>query len=153
MKSYFRKMTASDVEKVYAIENEAFATPWTRQSLKNEIEKNKLAHYMVLVGGETEDLIGYFGLWIILDEADITNIAVAKAYRGRGYGSKLMEQLITYVRNKGIRQLTLEVRRFNEPAKKLYEKYGFEVKGMRKGYYLDNGEDALIMWLYLEEES
>ena len=137
-----RRMTADDVDSVYAIEAATFARPWSRQDFVKEMTVNACARYLVAeIDG---NVIGYAGAWIVLDEAHITNIAVAKEWRGMGIGRLLTANLMQYASNLGVVYATLEVRRSNEPAKKLYQSLGFEYVGVRKRYYEDNGEDALL---------
>lgn len=93
--------------------------------------------------------IGYAGMWTIMDEAHITNIAVRGAYRGRKLGEKLLDELMSTAAYLGMERMTLEVRVSNSIAQRLYQKKGFESAGLRKGYYSDNGEDAMIMWANL----
>ncbi len=91
-------------------------------------------------------VVGYAGLWLMVDEAHITTVAVRRAFRGLGLGKVLMLELMGLARNLGARTVTLEVRQSNAIAIKMYEELGFRQKGMRRRYYTDNGEDALIMW-------
>ena len=138
-----RRMRTGDVDAVTAIEQATFARPWSRESFRQEMERNKAARYLVAEkGGE---VIGYAGAWIILDESHITNIAVAEQERGRGVGRKLTEALMQYISNLGAAYATLEVRVSNERAQRLYKSLGFVSVGKRKRYYEDNGEDAFLM--------
>ena len=146
----FEIITACEkyIDDLEIIENLSFKIPWSRQSLTDEIMGNKAAIYFCAV---TEGkAVGYAGMWKICDEGHITNIAVHPEYRRSGAGSALMEALIAEARGRGITALTLEVRKSNYPALALYRKYGFGEGGMRKSYYADNHEDALIMWLRFE---
>ena len=137
-----RRMGLEDVDAVHAIEAATFPTPWNREDFVKEMTANACARYLVAQeGGQT---VGFAGAWIVLDEAHITNIAVRKDCRGRGIGRRLTEELMRYAANLGVVYATLEVRRSNEAAKKLYQSLGFEYVGVRKRYYVDNGEDALI---------
>ena len=137
-----RRMTLNDVDAVYAIETAAFARPWTREDFIKEMTVNTCARY--LVAERDGKIIGYAGAWIVLDEAHITNVAVAESFRGQGIGKLLTAGLLQYASNLGVVYATLEVRRSNEKAQKLYQSLGFEYVGVRKRYYEDNGEDALI---------
>ncbi len=119
-----RRMTLEDVDGVYAIEAATFARPWTRQDFVKEMTANACARY--LVAERNGGVIGYAGAWIVLDEAHITNIAVMKECRGQGVGRKLTSELMQYASNLGVVYATLEVRRSNETAKKLYHSVGFE---------------------------
>lgn len=139
-----RTMELKDVDEVWEIEKLCFHTPWSRESFVEEMQTNQKARYVVAELGDT--IIGYGGMWFIVDEAHITNIAVHPDYRGQRIGEKIVEAMIAAAQAEGIISLTLEVRVANEPAIKLYKKLGFEEVGIRKGYYSDTGEDALIMW-------
>ncbi|MBY0219391.1 ribosomal protein S18-alanine N-acetyltransferase [Paenibacillus sp. CC-CFT742] len=143
----FRLMTLNDIPDVMVIEHEAFTMPWTEEAFRNELTNNHFAKYMVM---ELEGrAIGYAGMWTIMDEAHITNIAVREAYRGRKLGEKLLDELMKTAAYLGMERMTLEVRVSNLVAQRLYEKKGFESAGLRKGYYSDNQEDAMIMWANL----
>ncbi len=137
-----RRMTMADVEGVAAVEAATFPTPWSRDAFESEM-KNVAARY--LVAEKAGRVIGYAGAWIILDESHITNIAVLKDERGQGIGRKLTYGLMQYLSNLGAAYATLEVRKSNEVAQNLYKSLGFIKLGVRKRYYEDNGEDALIM--------
>lgn len=137
-----RRMTLSDVDGVAAVEAATFPTPWSRDSFVSEM-KNVAARY--LVAEKDGQIIGYAGAWIIIDESHITNIAVLKEYRGQGIGRALTAGLMQYLSNLGAAYATLEVRKSNTVAQSLYVSLGFIKLGVRKRYYEDNGEDALIM--------
>ena len=138
-----RRMILEDLDDVTAIEAATFPTPWSRESFRQELERNVAARYLVAV--KNERVIGYAGAWIILDESHITNIAIAEAERGHGYGRLLTSALMQYLSNLGAAYATLEVRRSNLRAQNLYESLGFVRLGVRKQYYEDNREDAFIM--------
>lgn len=138
-------MEARDVDSVIKIEEQAYGSHhWSKESFLNEIN-NELARYYTLFNEENE-LVGYAGCWHILDEAHITNIAIAKNYRRKRYGEALLKRIIDDCYLEKVKYITLEVRVSNTPAINLYTKYGFSSFGTRKGYYQDNNEDALIMW-------
>ena len=138
-----RRMTVDDVDAVAAIEAATFPTPWSRESFYQDMTENIVARYMVCEkGGE---VIGFAGAWLVLDESHITNVAILERERGFGYGRKLTEALMQYLSNLGAAYATLEVRKSNEVAQSLYVSLGFIKLGVRKRYYEDNGEDALIM--------
>ena len=128
------------------LEQECFSLPWTIGMFENEL-KSPLAKYFVAI--EDDKVIGYAGMWQIIDEGHITNIAVKKEYRNQKIGSKLLEKLLEVADQYPLRMLTLEVRESNEAAKHLYAKHGFQKVGIRKKYYVDNQEDALIMTCYM----
>ena len=137
-----RLMTMADVDGVAAVEAATFPTPWSRDAFASEMN-NVAARY--LVAEKDGRVIGFAGAWIILDESHITHIAVYKEERGQGIGRKLTEGLMQYLSNLGAAYATLEVRKSNEVAQNLYKSLGFIKLGVRKRYYEDNGEDALIM--------
>lgn len=138
-----REIKEEDIEDILEIEEEAFTTPWSEEAFKSEI-KNNLAHYLVVeIDGR---IVGYGGVWLIIDEAHITNIAVLQEYKGKGIGNKILMGLIKYSTKLGIKNMTLEVRESNFVARRLYEKHGFVSYGIRPKYYVDDNEDAIIMW-------
>ena len=140
---HFRQMTPEDAAGVELVEKASFAVPWSREAFWQEAASERAFYLLVL---EDERIIGYAGTWIILDEAQITNVAIAPEYRGQGIGSQLMTELIRQVKARGATAMTLEVRPSNAPAIALYTSFGFRDTGRRPGYYQDNGEDAIIMW-------
>lgn len=143
--STIRDMRAEDVSGVLEVEQECFTLPWSRKAFEAELDDNDLAHYLVM---ENEGrIIGYAGVWIVLDEAHVTNIAICQNYRRRGLGERLLVELIRSAKQYGALSMTLEVRVTNSAAQKLYEKLGFVKRGIRRQYYSDTKEDALIMWL------
>ena len=137
-------MTLEDVEAVAAIEAATFRTPWSKESFYREVTDNACARYMVL--REDGVAVAYAGVWFVLDEGHITNIAVREDRRGRGYGEKVTRAMIQLAADSGMNWMTLEVRRSNQVAQNLYHKLGFIDVGYRKRYY-ENTEDALIMAL------
>ena len=139
----FREMAPEDADAVEIVEKACFAIPWSRESFWKEAQNENTLYLLALDG---ERVIGYVGCWISYEEAQITNVAVAPAYRGRHVGTEMMAELIRRVKEKGVTALTLEVRPSNEPALALYRNYGFKEAGRRPRYYQDNGEDAIIMW-------
>ena len=139
-----RPMREADIDRVYEIECLCFHRPWTRESFHSELA-NLCARYVVLE--EDGVVVAYGGMWIIIDEAHVNNVAVHPDCRGRGYGRRIMKELMRGAyRAAEIVQMTLEVRVSNDVAIALYASMGFTVKGRRKGYYDDTGEDAYIMW-------
>lgn len=142
-----REATIEDVDKIWAVEKVSFPSPWSRDSFLKEISTNSLAHYYVV---ELEnELVGYGGVWIILDEAHITNVAISPKARGFKLGKLIMQYIMAMARILGAKRMTLEVRVSNDAAKNLYYKLGFKDNGIRKKYYADTNEDALIMWVSL----
>lgn len=146
----FRAMTLADIDDIVAIEQEAFTSPWTADAFRNELTNNMFAKYLVME--RNGEIIGYGGMWIIMDEAHVTNIAVRRDCRGQGLGARLLEELQRTAAFFGAVKMTLEVRVTNEIAQRLYRKYGFEPSGIRPRYYSDNDEDALIMWAELDTD-
>jgi ribosomal-protein-alanine N-acetyltransferase len=144
----YRQMTIKDVEAVYEIEKVSFSTPWTLDSFYHEMTTNTQATYVVAVN-EMDTIIGFCGMWIVLDESQITNVAVLPAGRGKGTGEGLMREAIRIAKKRGVTLMSLEVRVSNTIAQNLYRKLGFQEGGIRKGYYTDNQEDALVMWVNL----
>lgn len=135
-----------------AIEQEAFAEPWTREAYLEEAAR-PISHLIALVSGENlERLVGYAGFWQIFDEADINNVAIAPDLRGQGHGRQLIRGVLAAAERLGCRRLVLEVRPSNTAALALYRGCGFAECGRRAGYYQDNGEDALIMECLIELE-
>lgn len=139
-----RGIKEEDIDDIVEIEEEAFSTPWSRESFITEIRDNLLAKYIV---AEVDNkVVGYGGIWLILNEGHITNIAVRESHKGQGIGNMIVEGLICYCMSKKIENMTLEVRKSNYIAQNLYRKYGFVEYGIRPKYYSDNNEDAIIMW-------
>jgi [ribosomal protein S18]-alanine N-acetyltransferase len=139
-----KPMANTDIDRVAELEVLCFTTPWPRSAIEEELISNPRAHYFVYeVGGK---LVGYCGFWLILDEGHITNLAIDPEERSRGYAQDMIAQFVREAESLGAASLTLEVRSGNTPAIHVYEKAGFVSMGVRKGYYLDSGEDALIMW-------
>lgn len=138
-----RMMTLSDVDDVQEIEKGCFSLPWTRNAFVQEITENKCARYVVIE--HTARVVAYAGMWLVLDEAHITNVAVHPDYQSQGYGELVMRALIRVAKELGMVYMTLEVRRSNVIAQGLYRKLGFFDVGYRKRYYEDNKEDALLM--------
>lgn len=143
----YRKMTIEDIPVIVEIEQEAFATPWTQEIFEHEMAGNDYAHYIVAVADD--EVIGHFGMWVVLDECHITNVAVRKHMRGHGIGEALMRKAIELCKANEVRLMTLEVRVSNHTAQNLYRKLGFQDGGIRKNYYTDDHEDALVMWVEL----
>ncbi len=143
-----RPMTKDDVDDVYKVEEDCFVDPWSKESIRKEL-KNDLARYLVAeIDGE---IVGYVGVWFVVDEGHITNVAVHSNYRGKKIGDKLVKEMVELCRQSNIVAMTLEVRVSNIVAQNLYKKYGFKMGGIRKEYYSDNKEDAIIMWNQLKE--
>ena len=138
-------MNESHANGVYELSKECFAIPWTLDSINNELN-NPLAKYVIAEDLSTGEVVGFGGVWIIAGEGDITNIAVSSKYRKLGIASNLLIKLFDVCKTFNCEDITLEVRASNIPAQNLYKKFNFKEEGIRKGYYSDNGEDAIIMW-------
>ncbi|BBI31830.1 ribosomal protein S18-alanine N-acetyltransferase [Cohnella abietis] len=140
----YRLMNLNDISTIVEIEQESFTAPWSEEAFHNELTNNLFAKYMIMELEGT--ILGYGGMWLIIDEAHITNIALREQYRGVGNGKKLLQEMMKTAYFLGARRMTLEVRVTNERAQALYRKLGFYPSGVRPAYYSDNLEDALIMW-------
>lgn len=140
---HFRTLLPEDAEGVAAVERESFPIPWSREDFWREAS-NDFACYIVAL--EDVEIIGFGGCWISFEEAQVTNIALTSAQRGRGLGKVLMAKLMRAAAERGAERMTLEVRPSNTPALRLYEGLGFAAIGVRKKYYQDNDEDAILMW-------
>ncbi|EIT84400.1 ribosomal-protein-alanine acetyltransferase [Fictibacillus macauensis ZFHKF-1] len=142
-----RIATVDDLPSILEVEHASFAHPWTEEAFYNEIVSNQFASYLLIE--RDGELAGYCGVWVIIDEAHITNIAILPSFRGKKLGEALMREAMVHARKHGADRMSLEVRVSNAIAQNLYSKLGFEHGGIRKNYYSDNGEDALVMWVML----
>lgn len=141
---YIRAIKSHEIDKVLELERLCFPVPWSEESFRIEVERNKFAKY--LVAEHRGKVIGYAGMWLIIDEAHITNIAIHPDHRRKGIGRVLLLCMMKVAIKYGISKMTLEVRVSNTGAQALYEQLDFKGDGIRKGYYADVNEDALIMW-------
>lgn len=138
-----RGMLPKDIDQVMNVERVCFSLPWSKTSFENELN-NELAYYQCAeVSGK---IAGYMGMWRIIDECHITNIAILPEYRNKGIAGMLIKKMVEICRCSEVSAMTLEVRVSNEPAINLYRKYGFFAVGKRPKYYTKPIEDALIMW-------
>lgn len=138
-----RPMQPEDLKEVSRIESETFSVPWSEQGFAASLEEEAACYLTVLYGGK---IVGYCGMLQVLDEADITNVAVSRDYRGCGIGFAMLKELLRYGAQRGVAGFTLEVRESNAAAIALYEKLGFENCGIRKKFYEKPVENAVIMW-------
>ena len=138
-----RELKEKDLDKIREIELNSFNSPWSKDSFIYELFQNSLARYIVLE--HEDDIVAYMGMWFIHNEIHITNFAVAPDYRKKGFGTKLLRFINLFAKTKGFKYITLEVRRSNDTARRLYESVGFSTIGVRPSYYRDNGEDAILM--------
>ncbi len=137
-----RRMTEQDLDSLMVIEQEVFSMPWSRKSYESELNNQWATYYVCDIEGE---LAAYCGMWVVFDEAHITNVAVARAYRQQGLALALLDAMEKTARQKHAQHISLEVRPSNSAALRLYQGFGFEQISVRKAYYQDNQEDALIM--------
>jgi len=148
----FTKAEKKHIDGIANIEKECFSTPWPKSSFEKDICKNKFAVYIVAVDDETNKVVGYGGMWHVVNEGHITNIAVSEKYRRQGIGEKIIENFEQICEENEMIGMTLEVRRGNQGAMSLYRKKGFRISGIRPEYYNDTKEDAIIMWKYFVSE-
>ncbi|MBV8301430.1 MAG: ribosomal protein S18-alanine N-acetyltransferase [Candidatus Dormibacteraeota bacterium] len=138
------RMRFDDIAAVQQIEREIFLSPWPKNAYASELSQNRQACYLVLRRDGV--ILGYAGIWRVAREAHVTTIGVRASDQHRGLGTVLFAALIQRAYEMGARWITLEVRATNLHAMRLYERFGFKAIGRRRGYYTDNGEDAVIMW-------
>lgn len=139
-----RPLTRRDIKEVMDIEQVSFPDPWQEAMFYSELNNRKISRfYVAMIDGR---LVGYIGMWIIQDEAHILNLAIHPDYRRQGIGSRLLETLFEKARKKGVKRVTLEVRASNTTAQQFYKRFGIQEIAIRKRYYRDTHEDALIMW-------
>lgn len=136
-------MDLDDVPAVHEIERLSFAVPWPAHAFEQELRTNRLAHYLVARVGAR--VVGFAGIWLMVDDAHVTTFGVHPEWRRQGVGRSMLLGLSELAMRIGARRMTLEVRVSNEAAQALYRSFGFEVAGRRPRYYTDDGEDALIM--------
>jgi ribosomal-protein-alanine N-acetyltransferase len=137
-------MKEEDIDTILDISSLSFSVCWSKDSYIQELT-NPIARY--LVAKIDNKVVGFIGTWIVLDESHITNIAVHPNHRKQGIASNLLKKFLDYCKSQGCIAYTLEVRSSNKAARALYENHNFKQDGVRKGYYEDNKEDAIIMWL------
>jgi ribosomal-protein-alanine N-acetyltransferase len=164
MDTIFRPMTLADVPTVGELEILCFPTPWSPDTYRNELLHNRFGRYWVLAPatGDVEasssqgtvlpPILAYGGYWSMGDEVHVVTVATHPRFRRRGLSERLMLLMIEQCRQAHAALVTLEVRVSNTPAQQLYTKLGFVEVGVRRGYYHDNNEDALLMTLFLKEE-
>lgn len=140
-----REMTEEDLVQVVEIEEEIFSQPWSKEGFLGSLKENSTLYLCAEIDGK---IAGYCGLLQVLDEADITNVAVASEFRRQGIARQMLQELLRRGLGRGIKNFTLEVRESNLPAQKLYGQLGFENCGIRKNFYDFPKENAAIMWKY-----
>ncbi|ENH96412.1 ribosomal-protein-alanine N-acetyltransferase [Gracilibacillus halophilus YIM-C55.5] len=140
-------MTKEDIDYVYDVDKRSFVTPWPKDIYYEEMTRNQYARYFVAT--VDQQVVGFCGTWMVIDEAQITNIAIDPAYRGRQLGTGLFQYVMNEAIANGVKRLSLEVRVSNVVAQRMYKKFGLVPGGIRKNYYVDNHEDALVLWVNL----
>ena len=138
-----RRMMPEDLDQVVEIENESFSRPWSKESFEDSLKK---PDYIFVVADNRGIIVGYCGLYVVMGEANITNVAVKREYRSKGIGYIIIEDIIDRAKEIGATSMTLEVRKSNGTAIRLYEQIGFKNAGIRRGFYEAPKEDAVIMW-------
>jgi ribosomal-protein-alanine N-acetyltransferase len=139
-------MTSADIDEVIAIERSSFQFPWSTRFFLEELQVKCARAVLAEIDRR---IVGYVLFWLLADEVDIHNIAVHPDFRRRGLGRLLLDQVVAAARAHDAVRVTLDVRCSNTSAQRLYQTFGFVLQGLRKGYYSDNGEDALVMALKL----
>jgi ribosomal-protein-alanine N-acetyltransferase len=134
-----------DLDRVLDVDAVSFTRPWTRAMYESDF-LNRSTSRLYVLRTSAQKVAGYCAAWFVLDEIHVNNIAVRPELRGRGFGSALLAHVLQEGRRAGARRATLEVRRSNEEARRLYERFGFRVAGVRRDYYTDPIEDALVLW-------
>jgi len=138
-------MTGADLERVLAIERRSYTAPWSRPLFERELLQRRSVY---LVGLLEDVVVGYIGGWTVVDEIHITTVAVDPALRGRNLSDRLLMAFLRRAVQQGVRRATLEVRSRNQVARNLYRKYGFIDVAIRRGYYTDPVDDAVVMWVH-----
>jgi ribosomal-protein-alanine N-acetyltransferase len=134
-----------EIDEVMAVEAVSFTNPWTREMYLSDLEHQGVSH-VVVARTDRREAVGFCSYWHVVDELRVNNLAVVPAWRRHGVGSRLLLHVLAQARAGGIARASLEVRRSNEPARRLYERLGFAVTGVRSGYYSHPVEDALVLW-------
>jgi len=138
-----REMMLTDLDRVINIENKSINPPWKKTDYEYELRVNPYSRYYVLI--LNEEIIGYCGMWVMFDQAQITTFVIEKEHQRQGYSKYLMDKIISVANESKCENITLEVRVSNVAAISLYKKYGFIIANIRKSYYSDNHEDAYLM--------
>lgn len=141
----FEALQEQHIPAILEIESRTNGAPWSERAFRNELTHDDRIFLVAISGGQ---IVGYGGVWLVIDEAHVTTVAVEESARRQGIGERLMVELLEKSKAAGMACSTLEVRAGNEAAIKLYEKLGYKEISKRKGYYPDNKEDAVVMWLY-----
>ena len=139
-----RTAEKKDIEDIARIENSCFSVPWSLDAIEQEICENKLAKFFIACDGE-DNVVGFIGIWTLIDECQINKVAVLPEKRKLGIGKAILNHVLELTREQGIKSWYLEVRESNIAAKALYKSAGFSSVGIRKGYYVEPIEDAVLM--------
>lgn len=137
--------SAEDLGGLIAVEQASFLNPWTREMYVAELQNPDVSRLLVAKDSDGR-IVGFCSFWLVLDELHINNLAVLPEYRRQGVASIILKRVFDEGRRAGAGRATLEVRRSNEIAQRLYERFGFAVAGVRRGYYRHPDEDALVLW-------
>jgi ribosomal-protein-alanine N-acetyltransferase len=140
-----RAMEPEDIPAVMEIDRHSFPNPWPETTYWYELQKNPASHLLVIQSRESGEVVGVAGYWLVIDEAHMATFAVHPGWRGRGVGRVLLAGMLRHASARGAVSATLEVRAGNGAARALYRSFGFRAVGRRKGYYKNNGEDAVLM--------
>lgn len=136
-------MTMEDLDEVSLVEKANFRTPWTKEGFESGLKDGNSSYFVCEDDGKIIGLCGYIRSF---EEAEVTNVSVLKEYRGKGFASAMLTQMIEFGEAEGVRDFTLEVRVNNKDAIHVYEKLGFVSEGIRPNFYDNPREDAMIMW-------
>jgi [ribosomal protein S18]-alanine N-acetyltransferase len=146
-----REMQPEDIPAVMEIDRVSFPNPWPENVYRYELRENHAAHLLVLAHRDSDVLVGFVGYWLVVDEAHISTFAVSPEFRKRGLGGVMLAGMLRDAVGRGAVSALLEVRAGNRDAQALYARFAFQVVGRRRGYYRDNGEDALLMTAQLTD--
>lgn len=141
----YERLVETHIPAILAIEEASNPAPWSERSFRNELDHPQGRFVVARMGDE---IVGFAAVWLVVDEAHVINVAVSPEHRRKGIGLGMMAHVLGEAQREGMACATLEVRASNESAIQLYEKLGFERVSVRRGYYPDNREDAVVMWLY-----
>jgi ribosomal-protein-alanine N-acetyltransferase len=141
----FEQLREDRIPRILEIEKQVNSSPWSERSFRNELDHKDGIFLVALMSGE---VVGYGGIWLIIDEVHITTLAVEPQHQRKGIGRKMLKELLIRAKDAGMKCATLEVRASNTPAIAIYQQAGFEISATRKAYYPDNKEDAYVMWLF-----
>ncbi len=143
-------MKINHIDQIYEIEKNSFSVPWSKDSFIKDLDNFCSIYYVAM---DNDEVVGYMGMWHIVTEGHITNVAVKESHRKMGIGTKLISKMLEIGEEKEMLGITLEVSVANIPAINLYEKFGFKKEGIRKEYYEVTNEDAWIMWKYFNYDN